>query len=190
MTDPKRPDDTDEVEAVDDESAGATSDEELEADEDFDDEFDDDDSETDELETKELPRATAAAPGGQASGARPTVSSGAKQASIGTAAAPVDELPYVDDRVSKIWVGLIAAVFAVIFIYGLLLGRGGMLTTSPSPEPSPSRPPSASPGTIVSPSVRPSVTIRPSGSPLPPASASPSGAPSPTAPPSAVPEPT
>ena len=33
-----------------------------------------------------------------------------------------DELPYVDDRVSKWWVGLIVAVFVVIFAYGLLFG--------------------------------------------------------------------
>ena len=196
MTDPRRPDDTEEFEAAD-EAAGATSeeieeDEELEADDDFeaDDNLDaeEDDLDADELETKELPRAAVTPPAGAKTGAKPAASRG-KQASA-TSAAPVDELPYVDDRVSKIWVVLIAAVFAAIFIYGLLLGRGGILTTSPLPEPTASGAPTTSPSTVVSPTVRPTITVRPSGTALPSAPASPSRAPSPSAPASAVPEPT
>lgn len=196
MTDPRRPDDTEEFEAAD-EAADTTAedieaDDALEADDDFDadDDLDaeDDDLDADELETKELPRAAVTPPTGATTGAKPAASRGKQPP--GATAAPVDELPYVDDRVSKFWVVLIAAVFASIFIYGLLLGRGGILTTSPLPEPSASRPPTTSPGTVVSPTLRPTVTLRPSGTALPSAPASPSRAPSPSAPASAVPEPT
>src|SRR5512141_3125625 len=50
-----------------------------------------------------------------------------------TSAAPVaprtsvahsdEELPYIDDRASKIWVGAIVAVFVLILAYGLLFGK-------------------------------------------------------------------
>jgi hypothetical protein len=92
------------------------------------------------------------------------------------AAARTDELPYVDDRFSKIWVAAIVGVFALIFLNAIFLGNGGILTTSPSPSPvvtqsaSPSASPPASPSTSPSPS--------PSGTPSasPDASPSPSGA--------------
>ena len=203
MTDPKRPDeDTQEFEAVD-ETADATAEDEGEAieqlesdDELHEDELDedelqaDDDLDDDELATKALPRADLAAAAG-AAGAKTAASRG-RQTRTATPAPAIDELPYVDDRVSKIWVGLIVAVFAAIFIYGLLLGRGGILTTTPSPEPTASRPPSSSPSTVPSPSVRPSVTAGPSGSVSPSVvvSPTPSRAPSPTAPSSVVPSPT
>jgi hypothetical protein len=187
MTDPRRPDETEEFAAVD-EAADATAEEELDADDELDAEGEleadvdldaDEDTDVDELETKELPRAAAGIPAGAATGVKPTASRD-RQVRTPTQVAPVDELPYVDDRVSKIWVVLIAVVFAAIFIYGLLLGRGGILTTSPTPEPSPSRPPSAPPSVILSPTVRPSVTAAPSRSASPSASGLPSRAPSPT----------
>ena len=37
--------------------------------------------------------------------------------------APPDEMPYIDDPASKWWVGIIIAVFAVIFA-GVLLSEG------------------------------------------------------------------
>jgi hypothetical protein len=87
-----------------------------------------------------------------------------------------EELPYVDDRVSKVWVALIIAVFAAIMLYGLLLGRGGLLVGS-SPEPTPT--PELSPSPQVSPS--PDLSPSPGLSPSPAVSPSPAGGPSPTA---------
>jgi hypothetical protein len=111
----------------------------------------------------------------------------------GTATAATDQLPYVDDRVSRFWVLAIAATFAAILLYGLMLGRGGFLTPiaaptptlapTPSPVVSPSPSPSASPSASASPSGSPSAS--PSGSPS--VSPSGSGAASPSASPSASP---
>jgi hypothetical protein len=82
-----------------------------------------------------------------------------------TAAAPAptiarrtETLPYVDDRVSKVWVALVALAFAAVFAYALLGGQAGLLTRTPSPSPSPS------------------LTVSPSASPSGSASASPSAA--------------
>lgn len=86
-----------------------------------------------------------------------------------------DELPYVDDRLSKLFVGAMVAVFTAIFAYGLLFGGAGLLT--PDATPRPSRPPS--------PSVSPAVS--PSGSPASSPSASPSPEGSPESSPSASP---
>jgi hypothetical protein len=66
----------------------------------------------------------------------------------GTATAATDQLPYVDDRVSRFWVLAIAATFAAILLYGLMLGRGGFLT--PIAAPTPTLAPTPSP--VVSPS--------------------------------------
>ena len=181
MTDPRRPEETDEFEAADAADDGLAGDE-LDDDDELDAEPHADELDADDLEeTKELPAASVAVPAGAAAGARPTASRD-KPAQGTTPLAPADELPYVDDRVSKLWVALIVLVFAAIFIYGLLLGRGGILTTSPSPQPIPSVPPSASPSPVRSPTLRPSVTAAPTGSLPPSASASPSVAPATTAP--------
>src|SRR5215203_88430 len=62
----------------------------------------------------------------------PTSSKTAKGTSPAQA---TDELPYVDDRVSKVWVALIGLTFVGILLYGLFLGSGGFLN-QPTPEPS------------------------------------------------------
>lgn len=54
-----------------------------------------------------------------------------------------DQPRYVDDRVSKWWVGIIIAVFAVIFAWAVLLGGGGLLSdvfegAEPTVAPAPS----------------------------------------------------
>ena len=104
-----------------------------------------------------------------------------------------EELPYIDDRVSKVWVALIVAVFAGILLFGVLFGRAGMLTTTPSPTatpiPSPSptatatTPPTPSPVSSPTPEVSPS----PESSPSPAGSPSPTGSPSPAGSPTATP---
>jgi hypothetical protein len=68
-----------------------------------------------------------------------------------TTAAPAETLPYVDDRVSKVWVVLIALAFAALFFNALFLGQGGFLTATPSPSPSPSVTVPPSPGESPSP---------------------------------------
>lgn len=78
------------------------------------------------------------------------------------AVAPEDELPYIDDRVSKVWVAAIVAVFALILAYGLLFGKAGALTPpTPSPTPSPSATPTLSASPVPSLTAAPSVTITP-----------------------------
>ena len=100
------------------------------------------------------------------------------------AVAADDGHPYVDDRVSKVWVALILLVFAGILLYGLLFGKAGMLTpASPSPSPSPSASPT--PSLTISPSPAASPSTSPSVSPSSSPAASPtSGSPSPTSAPS------
>jgi hypothetical protein len=46
-----------------------------------------------------------------------------------------DELPYIDDRADKLWVGLIFVIFAAIIFAALAFGNGGFLTPAPSAEP-------------------------------------------------------
>ncbi|MEP7361395.1 MAG: hypothetical protein ABI744_07440 [Chloroflexota bacterium] len=98
-----------------------------------------------------------------------------------------DELPYIDDRASKIWVAAIVAVFALILAYGLLFGKSGALTPpTPSPEPTPTAAPSATATPVPSASLTaaPSVTITPSASHTGGAPPTPTPAPSQTAAPS------
>ncbi len=52
--------------------------------------------------------------------------SGAKTAAAASAAkSGPEEPPYIDDPVSKWWIGAIIAVFALIFVVVVLFGRGG-----------------------------------------------------------------
>ena len=104
------------------------------------------------------PRPSAALP--QVRGRTPT----APVASRTGAARSDEELPYIDDRASKIWVGAIVAVFALILAYGLLFGKSGALTPptpSPTPSPVPTATASASPAPSASLTAAPSVTITP-----------------------------
>jgi hypothetical protein len=57
-----------------------------------------------------------------------------------------DELPWIDDPVSRVWVLLLIAVFGAIIAYGVLFGRAGLLNQPPAPEPTPIVTPAASPG--------------------------------------------
>jgi len=87
---------------------------------------------------------------------------------------------HIDDRISKIFVIGIAAIFGLIFLNALFLGKGGLFTAAPTPTPVASATPAPSL------TAAPSLTPAPSGSPA--ASASPSAAPS-EAPASATPAP-
>ncbi len=102
---------------------------------------------------------------------------------------PGDELPWVDDRVSKLWVALIVAVFGLILLYGILLGNAGLLTPVASPSPSPSQAPVSTPTAPTSPTPRSSPAVSPSPGSSPAASPGSSLPASPTATPAAPPSP-
>jgi len=91
---------------------------------------------------------------------------------------PIDPSLRIKDRASSAFVILTLVVFSLLLLNGLVLGRGGFLTSSPSPTvaPVPTLAPGASP------------TATPSGSPAAPTSA-PIAAPTtgPTATPAATP---
>jgi hypothetical protein len=80
---------------------------------------------------------------------------------------PSDQAVHIDDRISKLFVVATVVVFLLIFLNGLLLGRGGALSPSPTPRPTPSA--------TASPSAGPSGSASPgaSGSASPAASTSP-----------------
>jgi hypothetical protein len=112
------------------------------------------------------------------------------------------ELPFIDDSVSKWWIGIVIAVFTLIFAYAILLGGNGLLSgvfeseeATPSPEPglaaSPS--PDASPDVSMAPvaaSIEPTPeptaepseepSLEPCGPPDPDASLLPGESPEPT----------
>ena len=54
---------------------------------------------------------------------------------VGTTPGTPDDQPYIDDPVSKVWVGVMIGVFGLILAYALLFGHGGLLTPKPTPEP-------------------------------------------------------
>ena len=103
---------------------------------------------------------------------------------------------HVDDRASAIFVIAVIAVFVLILLNAVVLGKGGLLTPIPSPKPIPSLVPGTqAPPPSASASASPGGSVAPaaSGSPTPSGSASPSAtgsaAPSATPKPSATPPP-
>jgi hypothetical protein len=91
-----------------------------------------------------------------------------------------EEYVYVDDRVSKLWVALIAGTFVAILLWGLLGGGNGLLSPKPTPEPTPTPVPSLTAAPSASPTARPSAS--PAASPSAAPSASPSAPASPASP--------
>jgi hypothetical protein len=207
MTGPRRPDDDeplqpssdeapDEYEALDQETldeAAIAAEEELEDEE--------------AIEEAEDVDATEAALTAAASGAALPKPGRADTEPLAAATqrGPTDELPYVDDPISKIFVASMVVVFSGIFIYALLFGKAGALTPektrapSPSPAPSvsisvgptesPGESPSESPGESPSESPRESPTESPGGSPTSVPTGSPGASPS-ASPPGGSPSPT
>src|SRR5664279_255702 len=72
---------------------------------------------------------------------------------------------HVDDRASAIFVTGVIAVFVLIFLNALVLGKGDFLTPIPTPKPP------ATPKPTATPAPKPSATPRPSASPVPSPSA-------------------
>jgi hypothetical protein len=63
------------------------------------------------------------------------------RAASGPSAPASEELPYIDDPVSKWWIAIIVAVFALIFAWAIFFGAGGLFDgilgsddATPSPE--------------------------------------------------------
>jgi hypothetical protein len=137
-----------------------------------------------DLETREPAQPpTAAAPFPETRASQRTL--GPRRAAVVTeekarAVAADEEHAYVDDRVSKVWVALIAGVFMAILAWGVLGGQAGLLNPRPAPDPSASPAASAS----VPPTVRPSPTTRPSVTPA--TSATPGGSATPAASPTSA----
>ena len=78
------------------------------------------------------------------------------------AATGEEEIPYIDDPVSKIWVGVIVAVFLLILPYGLLFGSAGLLRAHLRRRWSQCRQIPPCQASCAAPSTSPSITIVPS----------------------------
>ncbi len=94
---------------------------------------------------------------------RPAVASSGQKSGTAPAQGPTPaagsgEIPYVDDPVSRVWVGIVVGLFAVVFLYAALLGHGGILTPAHSPAPL------ATPGASVTTSAAPGVAGSPAAS--------------------------
>jgi hypothetical protein len=121
------------------------------------------------------------------------------KAPSGPSAPASDELPYIDDPVSKWWVAVVVTVFALIFAWAILFGAGGLFdgilgSDEPTPTPEatvvatmePTQAPSATPEATAGPAVSsPESTQGPETSATAPAEPGPTG----TAPPSGAPAP-
>ena len=55
-----------------------------------------------------------------------------------------EEIPYVDDPWTKVFVVVVALFFIAVFANAFFLGEGGLITRTPSPSPLPSPTASAS----------------------------------------------
>ena len=80
-----------------------------------------------------------------------------------------DEIRTVDDPVTKLFVAAVIVVFVLIFANAFLLGKGGLLTATPSPSPAPTASPTVAPTA----SPTPSVTVAPTATPTAPPTATP-----------------
>jgi hypothetical protein len=130
-----------------------------------DEDLDEGQEEFDDEEVEETaPRSSAALP--QVRGGKPA----APVATRTSVAHSEDDLPYIDDRASKVWVAAIVAVFALILAYGLLFGKSGALTPA-TPSPTPTAVPTAT--ATASPAPSASITPVPSITPAPSVTATP-----------------
>jgi hypothetical protein len=107
---------------------------------------------------------------------------GAPPAGAASTTEAAEQPRYVDDPVTKWWVAIIIAVFAVIFAWALLFGESGLLgggdegpTTAPTPSlstsPSPGAGPAASPSPVTSSAATSPPTIAATPTPTPDAAA-------------------
>lgn len=131
--------------------------------------------------------ATAAAAGTQTRPMRPSERR-AMRAALDHGQLTLDPAHRVSDRASAVFVLLSVAVFVLVMLNGMVLGKGGFLTPIPTPSPVPSA--TATP--IPSATATPSASAAPTGSPTTAPTATPTVAPTATPevtspPPSATP---
>ena len=138
-------------------------------------------------QTKPEDGAPDAQPAGKPSAAPAQPAANAKTPGSGPQGHGAEELPYIDDPVSKWWIAIIIAVFALIFAWAIFFGAGGLLggiLDSDEPAASPEPTLVASPAATEVPTVAPEVTPEPELTQVP------TVAPEPTALPTAEPQPT
>ncbi len=106
-----------------------------------------------------------------------------------------EELPYIDDPVTKWWVGIIAAVFVLIFAGAIFLGSGGLLdgvfdTDEATPVPEATLVATDAPDATQTPEATavPATTEAPSDTPVPEVTEAPVSTPEPTLQPTSGPE--
>ncbi len=147
------------------------------ADADASDEFDEADAEDEAVEADDDAEATDEATEAVPGAATPTGGRRRGAAPVKPRAPTLSEIAvHVNEPWSKIFVIAVVAVFVAILLNGLLLGKGGLLTSSPAPQPSASAiaSPSASASPAASASPVASSSAAPSASPAASVSAAPS----------------
>ncbi len=177
-------------EGLDEVDAGAVGFDEDEADEEGDEGEEGEEGEAEAASAAVPGTAGAVAAGARGAGRRVGRRAAAEPEHVQTAS---ERAVHIDDRISKIFVLGVAAVFGLIFLNALLLGTGGLFASKPVPTavPAASAVPSASPAPSASPvpSASPAPSVSPAASGSPAASASPaaSGSAAPSAAPTAAP---
>ena len=102
---------------------------------------------------------------------QPSTSPRPAKAPSGPGTPASEELPYIDDPVSKWWIAIIVAVFVLIFAWAILFGAGGLfdgILGSDDPSPSPEATLVATMEPTQAPSTTPEATAGPAvSSPVP-----------------------
>ncbi len=172
-----------EPEAADVQAAGDETGDELDADDADEESYADQDGDASSFADEETAKFEAAGRPGPAP-ARPTWRRAAPPPSATRAPTVSEVAVQVSDPASKIFVVGTVVVFVSILLFGIFLGNGGVLSATPTPEPTavPTASPSAAPSASVSVSPSGSASAAPSGSgsAAPSASAAPSLSPSPS----------
>jgi len=91
-----------------------------------------------------------------------------------------EEIPRVDDPVTRLFVAAVIVVFVLIFANAFLLGKGGLLNATPSPSPAPTASPTVAPTASPSPSATVAPTATPTVAPTATATAPPTATPTAT----------
>jgi hypothetical protein len=83
------------------------------------------------------------------------------------APSPSEQAVHIDDRISKWFVAAAVVVFVLIFLNGMLLGRGGALSPAPTPSPTPATTATPAPTASASASASTSASTSPAATATP-----------------------